>query len=147
MTLLILSLIGSFILAISGALLAERLNGAIPIIGTFFSLNLSHNRGIAFSILLPSPLQEILVIAALILVCVIAFRSPINRMAAVAFGLIIGGAAANLLNRAVFGWVTDYISVGSFPVFNLADSAITVGAILIIVENLATSRRKNPPMV
>jgi signal peptidase II len=147
MTLLILSIIGSFTLAVSGALLAERLTAAVPILGTFFSLNLSHNRGIAFSILLPSPLQEILVIAALILVCVIAFRSPINRMAAVAFGLIIGGALANLLNRAVFGWVTDYIAVGSFPIFNLADSAITVGAILIIVENLVIGWRKKPPMV
>ncbi len=147
MILLILSIIGSFALAMCGALLAERLTAAIPIIGTFFSLNLSHNRGIAFSILLPSPFQAILVIAALIMVCIIAFRFPISRTAAVAFGLIIGGALANLLNRAIFGWVTDYISVGSFPVFNLADSAITVGAVLIIAENLIGSWRKKPPMV
>jgi signal peptidase II len=48
------------------------------------------------------------------------------------FGLIIGGSIGNLFNRVFLGYVIDYIDLRFFPVFNLADSAINIGVILII---------------
>ena len=63
------------------------------------------------------------------------FQSPLARAA---LALVLGGAAGNLYDRIVHGAVTDFIEVyhgsWSFPAFNVADSAITVGAILLLIE-------------
>jgi signal peptidase II len=48
-------------------------------------------------------------------------------------GLIVGGALGNLIDRIIYGSVVDFISVGWFPVFNLADSAIVCGGILLVL--------------
>jgi len=51
----------------------------------------------------------------------------------VALGLQLGGSVGNLVDRLLIGHVTDFISVGNFPVFNIADSGITVGVIIMIL--------------
>lgn len=51
-------------------------------------------------------------------------------------GLMLGGAAGNLIDRLAQGYVTDFISVGSFPVFNIADASISVGVTILIVGML-----------
>lgn len=51
----------------------------------------------------------------------------------IALSLQLGGSIGNLIDRLTVGHVTDFISVGSFPVFNIADSCITVGAIVMII--------------
>jgi signal peptidase II len=60
--------------------------------------------------------------------------------------LVLGGAVGNLIDRARFGYVTDFIQVWfgdwAFPSFNVADSAITVGAVLLIVDALFVSARQ-----
>jgi signal peptidase II len=70
------------------------------------------------------------------------FQSPLARAA---LGLVLGGAAGNLYDRIVHGTVTDFIEVyhgsWSFPDFNVADSAITVGAILLVLELIHPRRR------
>jgi signal peptidase II len=72
-----------------------------------------------------------------------AFRAPTTRFA---LAFILGGAVGNLLDRVVRGTVTDFIEVyhgtWSFPAFNVADSAITVGAILLLFD-LIKPRPKN----
>jgi signal peptidase II len=60
---------------------------------------------------------------------------------AVALGLILGGAVGNGYDRLVHGEVTDFIALHWFPTFNLADSAVTVGVILLLLEYLLSSRR------
>jgi signal peptidase II len=50
-----------------------------------------------------------------------------------AMGLQLGGAAGNLIDRLQTGRVTDFISIGSFPVFNIADSAISVGVVVLLL--------------
>lgn len=50
-----------------------------------------------------------------------------------AMGLQFGGAIGNLIDRVTYGYVTDFISVGTFPVFNVADSSISVGVAILIV--------------
>ncbi len=71
-----------------------------------------------------------------------AFSSTITRLG---LGLILGGAAGNLYDRIVYSTVTDFIDVyhgaWSFPAFNVADSAITVGAVLLLID-LLWSRHK-----
>ena len=60
-------------------------------------------------------------------------------------GLILGGTIGNLIDRLRFGYVTDFIGVGFWPVFNIADSAVTVGAILFAFLVLISSRERNVP--
>jgi signal peptidase II len=59
-----------------------------------------------------------------------------NKLTNLSFGLLFGGVVSNLLDRIIFGYVRDFISIGSFPVFNIADASIVVGVILIIIISL-----------
>ncbi|MCK4963812.1 MAG: signal peptidase II [Dehalococcoidia bacterium] len=59
----------------------------------------------------------------------------------VALGLLLGGAVGNLIDRIRFGEVVDFIDVGAWPVFNVADSAVVVGVILIIYHFLFGQKR------
>jgi signal peptidase II len=59
----------------------------------------------------------------------------------VAIGLLAGGAASNLFDRLTQGRVTDFLQISRFPVFNLADVAITVGVILLLLVLLAGERQ------
>ncbi len=65
-----------------------------------------------------------------------AFASSWQQLAA---GLIIGGASGNLVDRLRLGYVTDFIDVGRWPTFNVADTAITVGIALVVIHGLTTS--------
>ncbi|MEK6904195.1 MAG: signal peptidase II [Nanoarchaeota archaeon] len=53
-----------------------------------------------------------------------------------AFPFILGGAVGNLIDRLAYGYVIDFIKVGSFPAFNVADAANTIGGILLVLEIL-----------
>lgn len=63
-----------------------------------------------------------------------------NRLGRSTLGLVLGGAVGNLIDRLRFGYVTDFISVGLWPAFNIADSAITVGVILFAYSFLRSAR-------
>ena len=71
-----------------------------------------------------------------------------RRLLITAIGLVIGGALGNAIDRIRFGWVIDFIdfsSTGLFPwVFNVADSAITVGVILLILDSILSERKPQP---
>ncbi len=74
-------------------------------------------------------------------------EGPIVLMAGLSF--VLGGAIGNLIDRAMLGYVTDFIQVwfGSwaFPSFNVADSAITVGAVLLIIDAILSARGADKP--
>ena len=133
---MILSLVSvlALLLSLLISFAASSLVKPIILIPGIFRLYLSRNPGIAFGIHIPSPWEEIIIISALAAVCIVAVRSKPGRLASVGFGLIIGGAVANLVDRFQDGFVTDYFSVGTFPIFNAADSCITVGAALLLWE-------------
>jgi len=125
--------------SILAALLADRfLPERIPILGSFVGLRLSHNSGIAFGMALPPVVQELLIGCALVVVAWMAFRSsvrvPAARAYALAYGLILGGGIANIIDRIPDGLVTDYLQVGTFPIFNVADSCITIGVGLLLLS-------------
>ena len=108
---------------------------SIALVGDLLRLTYTRNSGAAFGILPGgSPLfmgVSVLVVAA---VLVYAWRwRPARLWVIVALGLVCGGAAGNLVDRAVIGWVTDFIQVPfDFPVFNLADASITVGVAMLV---------------
>ncbi len=109
----------------------------------FFSLYRTWNQGIAFSMLWG--LNDLALIAITLAITAfvvwLASRTPVDKTAArLGFALIVAGAIGNLIDRIVFGHVVDYIlfhtQTWAFAVFNLADAFISVGAALIILQEL-----------
>ncbi|MEX2108061.1 MAG: signal peptidase II [Solirubrobacterales bacterium] len=98
-------------------------------------LTLSYNSGVAFGIASGGGgLLIAFTLVSLAFVVTLFARDPTRPGMWVAVGLLVGGALGNLIDRVVSGEVTDYIDILSWPAFNLADAAITVGiAILALV--------------
>ena len=115
---------------------------SIPLIKGFFHLTLVENAGGAFGLLKGAPaVFKIISIATLILIITLSRR--IARQPAIfriSLGLIAGGAAGNLFDRIAFGHVVDFLDFRVWPVFNIADSAITIGAALLLWDTLAKKR-------
>lgn len=132
-----ISITGAFIASFLAKLLADQfLQERVELLGSFAGLQYSKNPGIAFGLQLPPVIQELAIIAALIFVCVLAFRSTHTKISSIGYGLIVGGAFGNVMDRLRDGFVTDFFQVGTFPIFNIADSCITVGVIFLLVEML-----------
>jgi signal peptidase II len=127
------------------------LEDAINIIPGFFRLTHLENTGAAFSLFAdsPSPFRTTLLIvfsvAALAVVSVLLWKDrSVFHSGTLALSLILGGAVGNLWDRAFYGKVTDfldfYIGVHHWPPFNVADSAIVVGALLLFMRMLSKDR-------
>ena len=115
------------------------------IIPGFFDLVHARNTGIAFSMFadaspfIKSFLIPLFSASAVVMVLVLLWKSdPAARQFHYALVLILSGAAGNLYDRAVYGYVTDFLDVfiGTYhwPAFNVADSAITIGAGLLLLD-------------
>jgi signal peptidase II len=126
---------------VTKALATASLEHAVSrtLLGTPIALTLTHNVGSAFGLLLPAWLLLVAggVVCAAILWYVMAGqgfgRQP---WLAVALGLVFGGSAGNLLDRIRTGGVTDFIDFRIWPVFNVADIAITAGCALLAIRLL-----------
>jgi signal peptidase II len=110
----------------------------------FFNLVLVYNRGAAFSVLADAPGWQTpffaaVAVAASAVVSWMLWRSPQRRLQSLGLALILGGALGNLWDRLAWGAVADFLDFHAFgwhwPAFNVADSAITVGAVLLIAES------------
>jgi signal peptidase II len=122
----------------------------IDVIRGFFDLTMVFNKGAAFSFLSNSSgWQRWLFIgigltAAVFIVFMLA-RHASQRLFCTALALIAGGALGNVVDRIVHGHVVDFLlfyhRTWSFPAFNVADSAITVGATLLVLDELVRVRR------
>ena len=117
---------------------ASLADGPVSIIGTDVELALSRNTGGAFSLF--QGMTPVLAVLAIVLVVFLvrAARKTDGILAVVALALVLGGAVGNLTDRIVRspgflrGAVVDFVRVGGFPTFNVADAAITSGAILLV---------------
>ncbi|MBH9986915.1 MULTISPECIES: signal peptidase II [Bartonella] len=116
----------------------------------FLSLYHARNPGIAFS-MLSSVSDWGLIALTLCIICFVIWlwknAGPEKSLSRFGFLLVIGGAIGNLIDRIRFHYVIDYISfhingVFSFAIFNLADSFITVGAVLIVLDELLHWKRE-----
>jgi signal peptidase II len=121
------------------------LDDSVSVIDGFFNITYVRNTGVAFGIFssISSPAKSILLsaFAALAAVLVIGYslRTPLqNRLLHVALALILGGALGNLYDRLAYGYVVDflefYVRSYHWPSFNVADSAISIGVILLAIE-------------
>ena len=105
-------------------------------------LTLSHNKGVAFGLAGGSTAPLIaFAAAALVFVGFVLARNPTVPGIWVAVGLLAGGALGNLADRLRAGAVTDYVEIGSWPPFNLADVAITAGVVLFALIFLREGER------
>ena len=131
---LTIALFLSFILSFAGKLLADQfLVSRIPILGSFVGLQYVTNKGVAFSITFPGQLQNVFIGVALLCILWAATKAK-TVMGKIAFGMLIGGALGNVADRVIDGLVTDFFQVGTFPIFNMADSFITIGVGLLTLE-------------
>ncbi len=139
--------------ALADQLVKELVETAMPLyeridILPFFSLLHSRNTGIAFSMFSGMSGIGLSIVMALVILFIgfLAMRTGATQFwARLGFALILGGAIGNLIDRLTLGYVTDYLffhtPVWSFAIFNLADVFITVGAGLVILEELLDWRR------
>lgn len=113
-----------------------------PVIEGFLNLTLIHNPGAVFGILEGANVFFIFFSAAFILLLFLYLGELEKKYPgfSLSAGLIAGGATGNLIDRARLGFVIDFIDFKVWPVFNLADSAITAGAIMLFL--LAARNRK-----
>ncbi len=117
----------------------------------FLALYRTYNTGVAFSMFswVGDKGLMVLSLAVIAFVLFLARRTEPNQvMARIGFCLIIGGAIGNLIDRAVYGHVIDYIyfhtPVWSFAVFNLADAFISVGAFVVVLDEFLNWRSEKP---
>lgn len=102
-------------------------------------LRLAYNPGVAFSLGAAAPGWLVVAVTAAVTtaVAVFAWRTAARgaRTQRTALALVVGGAVANLVDRAADGVVTDYLHSGWWPTFNLADTAIVCGAVLLVAAS------------
>jgi signal peptidase II len=104
----------------------------------------TENTGVAFGMFQGANVL-FAVLAVLISIAIIYYYPSVpkkERLMRVALGLQLGGALGNLVDRVVFGYVTDFISVGRFAVFNVADSSITIGVIILLIAVWIQEQKK-----
>ena len=109
------------------------LEESIDVLGPVLSLTYTRNTGGAFS-LAPGSTGGLVVVSVLVVVFLVLYgiRGPVpSRVVGYGLAFLLGGALGNLADRAFRGWVVDFLDFHFWPVFNVADIAITIGAVLI----------------
>lgn len=125
-----------------------HLREPIPVL-PFFQLSMVWNQGVSFGLLRAGSDEARWTLVAFALVVVIALavwsRRPARPLTAVALGLVMGGAVGNnLIDRVRFGAVADFLDFHAlyFPwIFNLADSAISIGVALLLIDSFVSPKR------
>jgi len=123
----------------------------------YFNLTMAHNKGAAFSFLADAGgwqrgffigLTTVISIALLIWLKKLSTQA---KLEAIAISMILGGAIGNVIDRIYYGYVIDFLDVyaGSYhwPAFNIADSAIVVGAALLIIDSFRAEPKSNQESV
>lgn len=112
---------------------------SFEVIKNFFNITYVKNTGMAWSLLSNQTL--LLTIVSVVVVIFIIYyiqTNKLNTMYKIIYGLILGGALGNLYDRIMFQYVRDfldfYIFGYNFPVFNIADSALTIGIFLLLIQ-------------
>lgn len=133
------------------------LHSSVEVIPNFLDITHVRNTGAAFGFLnavdFPGKTIVIAVVAIVALIGVSVYAGTMNSqqlLSRLGMALIIGGAAGNLIDRVFVGSVVDFVDAywGSFHfwAFNVADSAITIGVILVILDMMGTSTHASSPV-
>lgn len=130
-----ISFIIFFIDRISKILVQNFISDKVYVIKDFFYLIYTRNIGAAFSML--EGKQIIFVLIGIIASIIIFLYVRKNNIKNIGYPLLLGGILGNVLDRVIYGYVIDFIGFEIFnksmPIFNIADTAIVIGAIIIIV--------------
>ena len=117
--------------------------GEVMLLGPWLSLTYVRNDGIAFGLFQGIP--QLFTITSLVIVAAAIYfylrhLPEHDRWLPIMLGLIVGGALGNVIDRLRFGYVVDFIKTlgGRFPVFNVADSAVVIGIVLMALHMLLT---------
>ena len=119
----------------------------------FFNLTYVHNPGAAFSFLADQPgwqrwfFTAIASIASIVFLVWMAKTPKANKVLGIGFALMLSGALGNLTDRVLFGYVIDfldfYVGQSHWPAFNVADSAIFIGAALMIIDSFTADKEND----
>jgi signal peptidase II len=109
----------------------------VPVIGHFVGITNVRNSGADFG-LVPAGAGVFTVASIVVSIALVVYvaRTPISLWGGLVLGLILGGTIGNGFDRIFYGFVTDFINVHFWPVFNVADSAISIGVVLLIAWNV-----------
>lgn len=110
------------------------LNQTNPVIDNVFHLTLIHNKGAAFGIFKNQTI--LFIVISLITIIIIYYKLKTNNKSqinvlGISLALILAGTLGNFIDRIVLGYVIDFLDFRIWPVFNIADTAITTGAVLL----------------
>lgn len=120
---------------------------SITIIKNFFYLTYAKNDGIAFSFL-EGKVPFIIIMTVIVIFLILKYlkENDPTKIEMYCYGLIIGGAIGNLLDRVLYGYVIDfldfYLFSYHFPIFNLADTSIVIGIFIIFIASLKESNKE-----
>ena len=108
---------------------------SIPVVSNIFHLSLVRNPGIAFGLFgNGAPGLIVIIILCLVMLILLSIQMRKARLSQrISLAFILGGAAGNLIDRLLFGHVVDFLDFRIWPVFNLADSFITVGVFAFLL--------------
>lgn len=129
------------------------LYSSIAVVDNFFSITYLRNRGAAFSLLANSDFRlPFFILVTLATLVFILYRlrklSDQHKLTTVALSLIFSGALGNFIDRLRLGEVTDFLDVywrgRHWPAFNIADSAICVGVVLVLLGNIISEKVREP---
>lgn len=132
---------------VGSAWLPERMSQFLK----YFRVTHLHNKGTAFSMFANAEQINIVisilaVVVALVIILIYPRIDQKERALRIAILLQLGGTIGNLISRIQFGYVLDFISVGNFAVFNIADSSLVIGAglmvLAVLVEEISERREK-----
>ena len=109
----------------------------VPVVGHLVGITNVRNSGAAFG-LVPAGAGVFTIASVVVSIALVVYvaRTPVSLWAGVVLGLILGGTIGNGFDRILYGFVTDFINVHFWPVFNVADSAISIGVVLLIAWNV-----------
>ena len=111
-----------------------ELKQSLPVIKGFFHLTYTLNTGSGFSLLKDQ--NTALIWVSILILCIILYyydKISDNKVTAISVALIVGGAIGNLIDRLILGGVIDFFDFIIWPVFNIADSAITIGVFILLI--------------
>jgi len=116
-----------------------------------FNLVLTHNKGAAFSFLASAAGWQrgffiAIALIAMVVISVLLLRHSGKTLFCLSLALILGGAAGNVIDRIAYGYMVDFLDFHlagwHWPAFNLADSVITVGAVLLVADSVRPGARQ-----
>ncbi|RZJ28699.1 MAG: signal peptidase II [Brevundimonas sp.] len=139
---------GLHLLDLNGAMLDRELWGyrSIAVLGDIFRITFVANEGVSFGLFGDGSARWFLSVFSVIVAAGLGWWAlkADRRLLITAIGLVMGGAIGNVIDRIRFGFVVDFLDfsgTGVFPwVFNVADSAITVGIVVLVIDSLLTER-------